>query len=152
MRGGKRPGAGRRAGTKNRPKSEREALSFDNESNDAGEEINQSKESNESTKREALTIEASTGLPATTRKIHLRTWRDVRLELATVYRKVDAGLMEAADGTKRAYILKTIGDIISMTEFEKRMEELKRSHAAILSQSSGRTAPALYRNAEETVQ
>jgi hypothetical protein len=54
----------------------------------------------------------------------------VRLELAAVYRKMDAGEIESQDGTRRAYVLRAIGDIIEMAELERRILELESRQAA----------------------
>lgn len=59
------------------------------------------------------------------RRIDLSNLRDVRLELAYVYRLMDSGKIESADGTKRAYVLKTIHDVIVSAELERRITELE---------------------------
>lgn len=77
------------------------------------------------------TIDGETGRPVDTggagrkRRIDLTTLKDVRLELSIVYRKMDAGEIESADGTKRAYVLKTIADVITLAELEGRIQELE---------------------------
>lgn len=77
-------------------------------------------------KKRPETIEADTGtLAPTPRRIDLSTLRDVRLELAHCYRQMDAGEIESADGTKRAYVLKTIADVITLAELERRIQELE---------------------------
>jgi hypothetical protein len=86
-----------------------------------------------SDKREPETIDGETGKPEGTppssrvnpRRIDLSNLRDVRLELAHVYRKMDTGEIESADGTKRAYVLKTIHDVIVSAELERRIQELE---------------------------
>ncbi len=62
----------------------------------------------------------------TPRRIDLSNLRDVRLELAAVYRKMDAGEIESQEGTRRAYVLKTIHDVIVSGEIERRIEELEK--------------------------
>ncbi len=64
------------------------------------------------------------------RRIDLSSLRDVRIELAAVYRKIDAGEIESSDGSRRAYVLKTIGDIIELSELERRIAELEERKAA----------------------
>ena len=82
-----------------------------------------------SDKRKAETIDAATGKPdPTLRRIDLSTLRDVRLELAAVYRKMDSGEIESQDGTRRAYVLKTIHDVIVSAELERRILELEEKH------------------------
>ena len=49
----------------------------------------------------------------------------MRLELAAVYRKMDAGEIQTQDGTRRAYVLKTIHDVIVSAELERRIAELE---------------------------
>ncbi|MBI3375000.1 MAG: hypothetical protein HY017_25035 [Betaproteobacteria bacterium] len=76
-------------------------------------------------------IDGETGKPvATPRQIKLSSLRDVRLELAAVYRKMDAGEIESQEGTRRAYVLKTIHDVIVSAELERRIVELEERHAA----------------------
>jgi hypothetical protein len=72
------------------------------------------------------TIDGETGKPTPTpRRIDLSSLRDVRLELAAVYRKMDSGEIESQDGTRRAYVLKTIHDVIVSAELERRIDELE---------------------------
>ena len=59
------------------------------------------------------------------RTINLSTLRDVRLEMAHVYREVDAGRLKSQEGTRRAYMLRQIGDMIAAAELEKRVVELE---------------------------
>ena len=79
-------------------------------------------------------IDGDTGLPVDTphRRIDLSTLRDVRLELAALYRKMDRGDIKSQEGTRRAYVLKMIADVIALAELERRVEELEqlRSGAA----------------------
>lgn len=49
----------------------------------------------------------------------------MRLELAAVYRKMDAGEIESQDGTRRAYVLKSIHDVIVSAELERRVQDLE---------------------------
>ena len=79
-----------------------------------------------SDKRKAETIDGDTGKPTPApRRIDLSTLKDVRLELAAVYRKMDSGEIESQDGTRRAYVLKTIHDVIVSAELERRIDELE---------------------------
>jgi hypothetical protein len=59
------------------------------------------------------------------RRIDLSTLRDVRLELAYLYRQIDAGKIASQDGTRRAYILRQIADVLTVAEIERRLEELE---------------------------
>lgn len=77
-------------------------------------------------KKRGQTIDGETGKPDTTpRRIDLSNLRDIRLELAAVYRKIDAGEIESQDGTRRAYVLRQIHDVIVSAELERRIEELE---------------------------
>jgi hypothetical protein len=58
------------------------------------------------------------GMPV--RRIDLSTLRDVRLEI------------ESQDGTRRAYVLKTIHDVIVSAELERRIAELEDTQADTL--------------------
>jgi hypothetical protein len=79
-----------------------------------------------SDKKQAQTIDGATGKPdPTPRRTDLSTLRDIRLELAAVYRKMDAGEIPSQDGTRRAYVLKTIHDVIVSAELERRIQELE---------------------------
>ena len=87
------------------------------------------KKANGSDNINAETIDAATGrADPTPRRIDLSTLRDVRLELAAVYRKMDSGEIESQDGTRRAYVLKTIHDVIVSAELERRILELEEKH------------------------
>ena len=78
------------------------------------------------------TIDGQTGMaePAP-RRIDLSTLRDVRLEMAAVYRCLDAGDLAAQEATRRVYILGEIGKVITLAELERRIGELeeRRGHA-----------------------
>ena len=102
------------------------------------------KNGNGSDKRQAETIDASTGAPITTpRRIDLSSLRDVRLELAAVYRKMDSGEIESQEGTRRAYVLKTVADVITLSELEKRIQELEDRQGAALPASRALPARSL---------
>jgi hypothetical protein len=76
--------------------------------------------------QEPQTIDGATGrVDHPPRRIDLSNLRDVRLELAALYRRVDAGQIDSRDGSRRAFILKTIHDVIVSAELEKRLTELE---------------------------
>ncbi len=78
-------------------------------------------------KMSAQTFEVATGtVMPTRRRIDLSSLRDVRLELANVYRQMDSREIESQDGTRRAYVLKTIHDVIVSAELERRLEILEQ--------------------------
>jgi len=87
-------------------------------------------------KKHPETIDAATGRPephrgnfgthgGNGRRIDLANLRDVRLELSYLYRRIDAGEIESSEGSRRAYVLKTIGDIIATAELEQRLSEIE---------------------------
>jgi len=77
-------------------------------------------------KKRPETIDVATGTPdPTPRRIDLSTLRDVRLELAAVYRQMHSGEIESQDGTRKAYVLKTIADVIALADLERRIADLE---------------------------
>lgn len=70
-------------------------------------------------------IDGQTGVPESPRRIDLSNLRDVRLEMAYVYRQMDAGKIEPQNGTRRVYVLDRIKDVIELAEFERRIAELE---------------------------
>jgi hypothetical protein len=80
-----------------------------------------------SDKTEPQTIDGETGKPdPAPRRIDLSSLRDVRLELAVLYRQIDAGKLDSQDGSRRAYILRQIHDVIVTAEIERRLDELEK--------------------------
>jgi hypothetical protein len=126
MRGGFRPGAGRPKGSLNKPK-------------DSKESIGEIKERNE---RLPETIDGSSGKPdALPRNPRLSSLKDVRLEMAYVYKRMENRIIETADGSKLIFALSKIGDIITVAEFEERIEQLEQQRQELLAQ---RALPAVY--------
>ena len=147
MRGGKRPGAGRRAGTKNRTKAEREAAMFDNESMEFKQSNGEIKQSNVREEANLETIDGASGkLDPTLRPIRLNTQKEVRREMSFIY-SLKAGRLNRGDtldeGTvsKLIFSLGKISDTISAHEVEDMMEQIRRDQAAIVQgrQLSNRT-------------
>lgn len=66
-------------------------------------------------------------LPALTnpKRFRLRTLRHVADELARVYRSMRHGEIDAADGSRYAYVLSTLGKVIEAAEFESRIAALE---------------------------
>ena len=78
------------------------------------------------------TIDSSTEiLEPTPRRIDLSSLRDIRLELAAVYRLMDSGSIPSQEGTRRAYVLKMIHDVIVSAELERRIIELENQQPRI---------------------
>lgn len=100
-----------------------------------------SKEGQSPDKAKPETFDGETGMPAPTpRRIDLSSLRDIRLELAAVYRKMDANEIESQEGTRRAYVLKTIHDVIVSAELERRIAELEERQGLALSGSANMPA------------
>lgn len=89
-----------------------------------------------SEEKAALVIDGETGkaddTPGTAgafgkdgRRIDLSNLRDVRIELAKLYRRMDAGDIASTDGSRRAFVLKTIHDVIVSSELERRLQDLE---------------------------
>ena len=91
--------------------------------------VRREQQDNGSDKSEPEIIDGQTGLVCPTpRTINLSNLRDVRLELAHVYREIDAGRIKSQEGTRRAYVLRQIADILVSAELEKRIAELEERH------------------------
>jgi len=98
-----------------------------------------------SDKTDLQTIDGATGkVVPTPRRIDLSNLRDVRLELAAVYRLMDSGGIPSQEGTRRTYVLKALHDIIVSAELERRIMELESQQPR---PGSGRRA----RQAQHTV-
>ena len=79
-----------------------------------------------SDKTDLQTIDGATGkVVPTSRRIDLSSLRDVRLELAAVYRLMDSGGIPSQEGTRRAYVLKLVADVVVSAELERRIIELE---------------------------
>lgn len=73
-----------------------------------------------------VTVENASGkVVATPKKIDLSTINDVRLEMASVYRAMKSGNIEAANGSRLVYVLGQIGKMIELHDIEKRVEQLE---------------------------
>lgn len=81
-------------------------------------------------KAEGQVIDNETGkIVPPPRRIDLSNLRDVRLELAHLYRRMDSGEIPSIDGSKRAFVLKLIADVITVADIERRLIELEESRA-----------------------
>ncbi len=81
----------------------------------------------ESAKRQAVTIDATSGMcTPTLPKIKLYELEDVRREMARVYREARAGKIDSSEAGRLAYILTGIGKLIEATEIEKRLSQMER--------------------------
>lgn len=90
-------------------------------------------------RKEPETIDGATGKPEPPRinfgthggdgrRIDLANLRDVRLELSHLYRRIDAGLVDSREGSRRAYVLRQVGDILAVAELENRLRELEQQY------------------------
>ena len=96
------------------------------------------KDAKRSDEKRPETIDGATGKPEPPppRRIDLSSLRDVRIELAALYRKIDAGEIESSDGSRRAYVLRTLADIIEAADLERRIQELEDRREAIEGQAA----------------
>ena len=80
------------------------------------------------TKGSAVTVDGHSGelVPIPPRKIRLHDVESVRRELARVYRDIENGKRPLEEGSKRAYMLKTMAELIQMGEWERRLAMLER--------------------------
>jgi hypothetical protein len=82
------------------------------------------------------TIDGATGalVPrvAPLQRTPLKTLEHVKRELGRVYRAMKAGAIEHADGTKRAYVLGQLSDVIEKADLERRLEALERQSMKLL--------------------
>ena len=72
---------------------------------------------------ETLCLDTSYAQP--TPSIHLKTINDVRLEMASVYRAMKGGSIEAGNGSRLVYVLAQIGKMVELHDIEKRVEKLE---------------------------
>jgi hypothetical protein len=61
-------------------------------------------------------------------RLPLSTAVDVRKELARLYRQMKARQIQAADGTKLAYVLNILRQTIEASDFEQRLAALEAAH------------------------
>jgi len=76
--------------------------------------------------KQPVTVDNKSGkvLP-TPKKIDLATIDDIRLEMASVYRSMKGGSIEASDGSRLVYVLGQIGKMIELHDIEKRVDQLE---------------------------
>ena len=55
------------------------------------------------------------------RKAQLNTLEGVRRELARIYREAESGKRDAADASRRTFMLGQIGKLLELTEIERRL-------------------------------
>jgi hypothetical protein len=65
---------------------------------------------------------------ANNKRIKLSDLRDIRIEMARIYRHVDAAVIPSQEGTRRVYILRQIGDLIPAAGLEKRVIDLEERY------------------------
>jgi len=98
----------------------------------------------QSDRKRSETFDAATGKPGPTpRRIDLSNLRDIRLELAHLYRRVDAEEIPSHDATRRAYILRQIHDCLVSAELERRITELEERQELTGGQAMLPRAPAM---------
>ncbi len=107
---------------------------------------------NGSNKREPETIDGATGQVDPTppgnpqglgafgkdgRRIDLSNLKDVRLELGKLYRRMDAEEISASEGSRRAFVLRQIHDVIVSAELEQRLIDLEQRQAEAAARLNG---------------
>lgn len=75
------------------------------------------------------TIDAGTGAVVPLQRTPLNNLENVKRELARVYRRVKAGELPSEEGSKRAYILSTLGKIIEAADLERRIAALEQERS-----------------------
>ena len=63
--------------------------------------------------------------------VPLSRLRDVRLEMASVYRAMKRKEIPAQEGTRLVYVLRSIADVLEIEELERRIEELEERSALV---------------------
>lgn len=58
-------------------------------------------------------------------RISLSRLRDVRLEMAAVYRAMKRKEIPAQEGTRLVYVLRNVADVLQIEELERRISELE---------------------------
>jgi hypothetical protein len=58
-------------------------------------------------------------------RIRLENLASVRREMSKVYRDMRAGRVSTADGTKLAYVLRQVADLIESSDLERRIQILE---------------------------
>lgn len=59
------------------------------------------------------------------RKIRLSNIKEVRAEMARIYRRIDNDEMDSSEGNKRVWLLRQIGDLIAIADMEARIDALE---------------------------
>ena len=74
-----------------------------------------------------MTVDNASGeaYPTPSKKIDLANINDVRLEMASVYRGMKSGSIEAGDGSRLVYVLGQIGKMIELHDIERRINQLE---------------------------
>lgn len=93
----------------------------------------------DATNRQALTIDGPNGKPIPApparkrpKHIKLESVRDVRNELARVYRAARAGDIPPEVASRLTFMLGTLGKLIVDSELEQRITELEQSQSELL--------------------
>jgi hypothetical protein len=65
-------------------------------------------------------------VPSESGRIRLGNIKDVRYEIAKVYREARSGLIPTQEATRLVYMLISLGNMIKDTEFEERIIKLEK--------------------------
>jgi len=77
----------------------------------------------------SLTIENETGKSFALRyRAKLDTVSDCRREVARIYREARSGIIDSAECSRLAFVLKTLSGMIESGDLERRLEILEHTH------------------------
>jgi len=77
----------------------------------------------------SLTIENETGKSFALRyRAKLDSVSDVRREVARIYREARSGIIDSAECSRLAFVLKTLSGMIESGDLERRLEILENTH------------------------
>jgi len=95
--------------------------------NDIYNRVNQAMSGNENSGKaiEGQVIPANP-TPCKSKRLRLSNIKDVRRELATVYKEARTGLIPAQEATRLVYILISLSNLIKDTELEDRITKLEK--------------------------
>lgn len=80
---------------------------------------------NEAPKTAVIEVLPPEPLPLPMKRTKLGTVREIRTELARLYREARAGRIDAATATRLAYLLDLMSRLIERSELEERIEALE---------------------------
>lgn len=84
--------------------------------------------SNNSKPQEIAVLEALPADPATPKEKYIRlgTIRQIRFELAAIYREVRTGKLASGEGTRLAWLLQALSNLTADSQLEQRIADLEK--------------------------